>query len=1027
MKSLAQLCTPRSSVFDPQRRDTVLDLTDLVENTIDPGEFFEENYVTEGMKTLLEQTFNRLEGKSEQGVFMLKQAMGGGKTHNLLVLGLLARHPEFRDQVIGKFYRPDPALGPVRVIAFNGRETDYPYGIWGALAEQMGKRDLFRDHYQPLRAPGRKAWENLFAGETVLILLDELPPYFQNARSIQIGDSNLAEVTATALSNLLIAIGRPACQRVALVMTDLASSYEKGREQIADVLRDFERETHRSAMAIEPVRLNSDEIYHILKKRIFESLPDEDAVGQVAQGYAAALRKARQMDITNESPEEFAAAVMASYPFHPGIRDLYARFRENPGFQQTRGLIRLMRIVTARMWQSDLAKQKYLIAAHDLDLNDAETRTEIGQINSTLENAIAHDIASEGNAVAEKIDADLGSNDATDTAKLLLMASLANVPNAILGLAIPEIVAYLAEPGRDLARLKGDVLEKLAMLAWYLHSDRDGRLFFRNVQNLNAKLETLVRAFVREQAVKELQDRLLEMFEPKRRWCYQRVQVLPAIDEIELDQDRVTLVISEPDAGPSGLKPELRSFYEDASWKNRIGILTGTRNTYDQLLDVGKRLRAIQQIIQELHEDNVPDNDPQMIQANELADRIRQTFHSAVRETFTTLWYPMAPGLMTADFFMEFRGNRYDGEEQIIDVLEKKRKYTTDISGENFRKKVEKRLFTRQVMLWSEVKRRAAMTPGWQWHKPDALDALKEECLRKDIWREEPGGYVDKGPFPQPETSVSVREISRDDDTGEVKLRVTPIHGDIIYWEEGLDVSTASARLDGNELTTRELRLSFLCEDSTGVHDTGDPVIWENRITLKYRIYQSGDDKRMELQAAPPATIHYTTDGSNPKLTGAVYDGEFIIPRGTQVVLAYAERDGIESEVLSVSIDWEKDEGVRVDPLLPARLKRAIRLESTKDTYEWLASVEKYHGEISGVVATIGADGRVKEWIELSTSEDKFIAPQQLEEALKVLRGIQPEGEIQLEVTEIAFLTGQELLDWVAEVKETLQPGEVRQ
>jgi len=124
MKSLAQLCTPRSSVFDPQRRDTVLDLTDLVEDTIDPGEFFEENYVTEGMKTLLEQTFNRLEGKSEQGVFMLKQAMGGGKTHNLLVLGLLARHPEFRDQVIGKFYRPDPALGPVKVIAFNGRETD---------------------------------------------------------------------------------------------------------------------------------------------------------------------------------------------------------------------------------------------------------------------------------------------------------------------------------------------------------------------------------------------------------------------------------------------------------------------------------------------------------------------------------------------------------------------------------------------------------------------------------------------------------------------------------------------------------------------------------------------------------------------------------------------------------------------------------------------------------------------------------------------------------------------------------------
>jgi hypothetical protein len=416
-----------------------------------------------------------------------------------------------------------------------------------------------------------------------------------------------------------------------------------------------------------------------------------------------------------------------------------------------------------------------------------------------------------------------------------------------------------------------------------------------------------------------------------------------------------------------------------------------------------------------------------MIQANELADRIRHTFHSAVRETFTTLWYPMTPGLMNADFFMEFQGNRYNGEEQIIDVLEKKKKFTTDIASELFRKKVEKRLFTQQVMLWSEVKRRAAMTPGWPWHKSDALDALKDECIRKDIWREEPGGYVNKGPFPQPATSVSIREIARDDDTGEVELRVTPVHGDIIYWDVGRDVSTASARLDGNTLPTRELRLSFLCVDNTGVHETGDPVIWENRITPKYKSYQRGQDKVMKLQAAPPAAIYYTTDGSNPRLGGAVYEEDFVIPQGAQVVLVYAERDGIESEILNIAIDWERDEGVRVDPLLPARLHRNIRLGSTKETYEWLAAVQKYGGGISGGVATIGADGRVHDWVELSASEEKFIAPEQLEEALKVLRSIQAEGEVRLELTDVSFPTGQELLDWVAEVEETLIPDEVRQ
>ncbi|NLD43011.1 MAG: ATP-binding protein, partial [Chloroflexi bacterium] len=384
MLTISQLCSLRSVVFDPQKRDTVLDLSDLISGRIDPDVFFEENYITEGMRGLLEHAFRRLEGKSEQGVFLLKQAMGGGKTHNLLSLGLLAQHPEYRERVMGGFHHPDPDLGPVQVIAFSGRETDAPYGIWGALAEQLGQKELFRELYSPLRAPGQKAWENLFRGQRVLILLDELPPYFQSAKSVQVGNSDLAQVTATALSNLLVAIGRPGCERVALVITDLAATYREGSAQIAEVLHDLENETGRTAMSLEPVRLNSDELYHILRTRLFEKVPPEEKIGEVAQAYAEAIRKAKQMDMTSESPEEFAARVMASYPFHPGIRDLYARFRENPGFQQTRGLIRLMRLVAANLWATGKAKDKLLIGVHDVDLNQQQIRAEVGQISSSL-------------------------------------------------------------------------------------------------------------------------------------------------------------------------------------------------------------------------------------------------------------------------------------------------------------------------------------------------------------------------------------------------------------------------------------------------------------------------------------------------------------------------------------------------------------------------------------------------------------------------------------------------------------------
>ena len=152
-QTVKHACTPRTGTCDPNRRDTVLNLTDLVDGRIDPAEFFAENYITEGMRTLLTEGFRRLEGKSTQGVFKLTQAMGGGKTHNLLALGLLATYPEHRAEVMGEFYTPAADLGPVRVVAFSGRESDAPFGIWGAIADQLGRKEQFSDLlYAPIRA-----------------------------------------------------------------------------------------------------------------------------------------------------------------------------------------------------------------------------------------------------------------------------------------------------------------------------------------------------------------------------------------------------------------------------------------------------------------------------------------------------------------------------------------------------------------------------------------------------------------------------------------------------------------------------------------------------------------------------------------------------------------------------------------------------------------------------------------------------------------------------------------------------------
>lgn len=1031
MKTLKALCIPRDSIFDIAKRDTVLNLSHLAEGRIDAKEFFEENYVTEGMKTLLTESFRRLERKSEQAVFKLTQAMGGGKTHNLITLGMLAKHPEFRGQVLAGLPGAKD-LPPVRVVAFSGRETDIPHGVWGEVARQLSKFDAFKEYYAPLKAPGRSAWINLLKGEPTLILLDELPPYLDNARSLAIGNSDLAKVTATALTNLLEAVVESELSNVCVVLTDLVGTYAEASAQIASVLQQLQSEAQRHSMNLTPVQINTDEFYHILRRRLFKNEPEDTQIDEVAQAYAQSVREAKQMDITAQSPEQFAQLIKSSYPFHPAIKDLYARFRENQGFQQTRALIRLMRIIAARLWQSGEADKKYLISVHDIDLNDPEALSEIRQINANLENAVSHDIAAQGKALAETMDNNLGGTDARDVCRLIFMASLAAVPNAVLGLSIPELVGYLCSPGRNLVKLKGDVLEKLATAAWYLHSNRDGKLFFRNVENLNAKLESLARAYVREQSLKELRQRLTELFKPVNHWCYQEILPLPAIDEINLLADRVTLVISEPFVGQS-LNPQLKQFFDQTTFKNRVAFLTGSRNTFDSLIESAKRLKAIQHIIDEMNSDKVPPTDPQFKQADELLDRLLGQFLSAVKETFSTLYYPTRQGdketLNPADFLMKYDGNKYKGEDQVLQVLKDKQKYTEDVSGDIFKKKVEQRLFTTPIMLWSEVKKRAAINSQWQWHRKDALDALKDDLVHKEVWREDDSGYVDRSPPPPKTTTVHIQERSRDEDSGTMELKITPINGDTVYAEIGGEATTASKKVENGLFTTDEIEVSFLAVDPTGVHPTGPLMMWRNRVTLKYRLYAGNKgEKLLELKAAPnkdgKTEIYYTTDGSDPKLGAGKFEAPVALNKGTYLVLAYAERHGVQSAILQISIDWNKADGDKpIDPQKPATWRHKHEYYFTPESYEFIDRLKRHEVSASGVKVTINGD----RWAELTLHDLIELSSAQLSEAVEAVRKIPDSGQVGLEAGALHFPTGQRLLDWLNETKTDVKLGEVKQ
>ncbi len=1028
---LSSVCKPRQSVFEKDRRATVLNLDNFLAERVPGDTFFRENYFTVGMNTLVDRCFRQLGGSSAgSSVFLLSQAMGGGKTHSMVALGLMARDPSLRKKVLGSD-DPSPSLGKVKVIGFNGRNVEPALGIWGSLAEQLGRRDHFKNYYQPLSAPGPQAWKELLDGQPVIVLLDELPPYMEHARSVQIGNSDLAVVTAAALSNLLVAVSE--MDSVVVVLSDLAgASWQSGGDMIQQSLANLKNEARRSAVPITPVNPQGDELYHILRCRLFETLPGRTDIQAVADRYRKAHAEAVKMGLTTTQSDSVYQEILESYPFHPAWRDLIGRFKENDGFQQTRGVIRLLQMVVSNLWTSGQADALELLHPYDMDLNDSEIGSEVRTINQHLSEAVAHDIAHGGQAEAEEIDAKNKNSDATDATRLILLASLSTTPGAVHGLREYELFDFLQRPGRDLSAFKASVLDILDTRAWYLHRSQDGRLFFKNQQNLAAKLRSTAQALNNETVLKELRKFLEERFSPFVRDAYQSVVVLPGLDEVQLEQDKVVLVLAEPSGGHGGLplSQEWQGWWDHQSFKNRIIFLTGSRMVIQNVNDSARQVRALQSIEDELRAEATPTNDPQWRALDALRDRLLNQLSSALTQAFDTLVFPSINDSLRAQAItLEFRGNNWHGEDIVRRTLESAQKFTADISTDGFRLKAETRLFTAKSTLWTEVRRRAATTTTWPFHSPRALDDLKAECVRKGQWREQ-GQYVEKGPFPKQETSVSIKELSRSEN-GTAWLRIEPLHGDTVHFETGnSDPTTASTKVaDFQRFEAKHLRYRFLCVDSSGEHPTGAVVPWAGRVELRYSL---SPENRLELQASPKGDIRYTTDGTAPD-SGATYEGPFTLPDSCRVVLAIADAEDIKSERLTIHVPRRTGKpgggGTRfeLDPNRPCRWKRQHKLDDTAAVWEWVEQLEKTGGSAHTLTLTAENESG-DQTVEFNGAVDSGYrgdALRQLCDRAQAMAGEQ--SGLRLKVLRVDFERGQGLLDWLQATGQTLSPAEVEQ
>lgn len=875
MKTLKEMLKPRASVYSDTNRDDVLNLTNFANGDIDPVQFFSENFKTQGMQILFNTAMDRFKGKSDIGVIKLTQAMGGGKTHNMLALALLAKHKELRATVLGE---QADGIEDITVVAFSGRERPQ-FGIWGYIAQELGKEELFKEFRTSLTAPGESDWIELLQGENILILMDELPPYLVDVKSVTVGSSDLSAVTVAALSNLFSALGKKELAKVCLVFSDLRAAYEDGSELLAASFRDLEAEANRSAIDVSPVALNTDEVYSILKKRLFEDSVSSDFdqnVEEIARAYEKSVANTKKILQTPEDTGTIYEGVVDAYPFHPSIKNLYGRFKENQNFQETRGLIKLMRQIVRKIYETGKADEKLLINVFDLDLNDVEIKSQFQLITPSLEEAISYDIAQNEKSIAETIDKAQfeGNPVAQEVAKLILMSSLSTTSNGILGLTESEILECVSSPTSDVSKSKSS-LDLLMNQCWYIKTDNSKKIFFQESKNLLAVINSKVNSYSIEKAREEVKKILETKFQPTLHKCYQNLYVLPTVSNIKLDTNKISLVVYEAHSG-TGLHPDLLDFYDASSEKNRVMFLTGQQMMLDSLYLNAKKLKAIEEILKDLNSKNVSTTDAQYQEAEKQKTLIEEELLTTITKTFNCLYFPSFNKLKSVDFNLQVQKNSPSWEEQIVTMLKDKYEELTNVSTalDIMRGKCESRLFSASdhKIKFSRMLECAATNTEWQWYHPDQMKRLKADAIAKDQWREI-DGYIHKGPFAKDPTSVRVTQKNYDDTTGEFVLDVIGMNG-TVYCASGVTPTESSTKVTNTVFTTKETTLQFICIDSNKEYPTGEEVTFIGNVPTEYEQKPTSNGLSISLKTHPSYVMKYSTDGSDPEEETTTYTGE---------------------------------------------------------------------------------------------------------------------------------------------------------
>lgn len=629
----------------------------------DPYTFFKKTYLTTGLANLLQQVHRKLTTGQGPSIVELQTPFGGGKTHALVLVYHYLTNGKRVQELLPQGVQPiDVVTAAIVGTQFNASEgiraANEPtrHTLWGELAYQLGKSHggpaAARDAYSHIAgndrdgvAPGKADLRRLLeAHQPFILLFDEILAYVVAARGVPVGDTTLAAQTLSFFQQLTEAVA--AIPQGMMLVTLPKSELEDFGDITEHNLAQLEKIFGRLETIVTPVQ--GEEVYSIIRRRLFEPVKDEADVRAAVDAYIQKYQSHRDEFPAKARAAEYRHRMELAYPFHPDLIDiLYEKWSTFATFQRTRGVLRLLANVVEDLWERE--QPISLILPGDVNLDKPEIRREfLKHIGVEYEGVVGSDVAGV-EAKAQLLDRDNRGKGWKHLSQRISTAIFLHSFAADIaagtgdkGATLPYVKLAVVRP-ETVTPLVTEVLQKLANELWYLNS-RGERFYFSNVPNLNRMIIDK-KGLVAANSVREELERLIRRELGSRFRNY----LWPSASDALPDNRQLKLAVLDPTDTPS-----LETL---AGWVDRRGEgFRVYKNTlFFALPDAGRYARFADEIrevlaLREIQEEIATDQRLGMEEKKKEVDRrirdLTEEFPLRVRELYRTAAVPAAGGLL---------------------------------------------------------------------------------------------------------------------------------------------------------------------------------------------------------------------------------------------------------------------------------------------------------------------------------------------------------------------------------------------